>query len=260
MLRVTDARKIFYRNTPDERRALDGTSVSLEKGEFCVVIGSNGAGKSSLLNAISGKLPLDEGRIEVAGDDLTSQPVHKRAAKIACVFQDPMIGTAPTMTVAENMLLADLRGGWPRLKLGLSVERRNRFRDKLAVIGLGLEDRLDTNVGLLSGGQRQSLSLVMAVSNNPDLLLLDEHTAALDPRTASLVMEATARAVEQYNLTALMVTHNMAHAVEYGDSLIMMDSGRVRLSLTGQEKADATVETLIERFHQAPDWLMLQEA
>lgn len=260
MLRVSQARKIFYAGAPDERKALDGADLSLETGEFCVVIGSNGAGKSSLLNAISGRMPLDEGRIEINGADLTDLPVFKRAARIASVFQDPMIGTAPTMTVAENMLLAELRGRRSSLSPGLNAERRDLFRERLSVIGLGLEDRLDTNVGLLSGGQRQSLSLVMAVSNEPDLLLLDEHTAALDPRTADLVMKATISAIDTHDLTALMVTHNMKHAVDYGDSLIMMDSGRVRLSMSGEEKAAATVETLIERFHETPDWLMLQEA
>ena len=259
MLRVSQARKIFYAGTPDERKALDGADLSLETGEFCVVIGSNGSGKSSLLNAISGRMPLDEGRIEINGADLTDLPVFKRSAKIASVFQDPMIGTAPTMTVAENMLLAELRGRRSSLSPGLNTKRRGLFRDRLSVIGLGLEDRLDTNVGLLSGGQRQSLSLVMAVSNEP-VLLLDEHTAALDPRTADLVMKATISAIDTHDLTALMVTHNMKHAVDYGDSLIMMDSGRVRLSMSGEEKAAATVETLIERFHETPDWLMLQEA
>lgn len=260
MLCVSDARKIFYAGTADERRALDGVDLTLEQGDFCVVIGSNGAGKSSLLNAVSGKLPLDEGRIEINGDDLTRLPVHRRAAHIARVFQDPMIGTAPSMSVAENMLLAELRGHRPRLVPGLTAKRRAAFKERLAVVGLGLEERLDTQVGLLSGGQRQSLSLVMAVSTKPDLLLLDEHTAALDPRTADLVMQATVAAIKAYGLTALMVTHNMQHAVDYGNRLIMMDAGRIRLSLAGADKVDVSVENLIGRFHEKADWIMLQGA
>ena len=257
MLEIRSARKVFYRGLPDEKVALDGLDLTLATGDFGVIIGSNGAGKSSLLNAISGALPLDTGKVLINGDDVTDMPVHKRAARLARVFQDPMRGTAASMTVAENMLLADLRASKRALRKGLNPVRLAAYRERLALLGLGLENRLDTRVELLSGGQRQSLSLIMAVGGSPELLLLDEHTAALDPRTADIVMQATIRTVETLKLTTLMVTHNMQHAVEFGNRVIMIDAGRVRHEITGQDKADVTVPDLINHFSVKTDRMLL---
>lgn len=257
MLEVRSARKVFYRGQPDEKVALDGLDLSLATGEFGVVIGSNGAGKSSMLNAISGALPLDSGKILINGDDVTTMPVYKRAARLARVFQDPMRGTAASMTVAENMLLADLRASKRSLRKGLTAERLASYKERLSLLGLGLENRLDTRVELLSGGQRQSLSLIMAVGGSPELLLLDEHTAALDPRTADIVMQATVRAVEALKLTTLMVTHNMQHAVDFGSRIFMLSAGRVRLDISGEEKARITVPDLIDHFSVKTDRMLL---
>lgn len=258
MLTVKDARKVFHPGTADERRALAGIDLTLDQGDFCIVIGSNGAGKSTLLNAIAGKQRLDWGHIIIDGHDVTDDAVHERARFIARVFQDPMTGTAPTMTVAENLLLAELRGKPARLVPGLSQARRRAYRDRLATLGLDLEDRLDAPVSLLSGGQRQPLALLMAVSSEPRLLLLDEHTAALDPRTADAVMKTTVETVAERKLTVLMVTHNMSHAVAYGDRLIMMDQGKIHLEIGGAEKKRVTVESLINRFHVKTDRIVLQ--
>lgn len=257
MLEISNARRVFFKGMPDEKVALDGLSLRLEKGDFAVVIGSNGAGKSTMMNAVSGALQLDSGRIVINGDDVTGVPVHARARHVARVFQDPIKGTAASMTIAENMLLADLRQHPARLRRGLTPQRRERYREHLSYLGLGLEDRLDTQVSLLSGGQRQSLSLVMAVSGEPDILLLDEHTAALDPRTADLVLNATLRAVNALKLTTMMVTHNMQHAVDYGNRVIMLDAGKVLLELTGEEKARATVPDLIGHFSVKTDRMVL---
>jgi putative ABC transport system ATP-binding protein len=235
MLEIKGAARTFYAGTSDERHALAGIDLTLNEGDFCVVIGSNGAGKSSLLNAVAGKLKLDHGSILIDGQDV-----------------------APTMTVAENMLLADLRGRTPRLVPGLTAERQAVYRDRLVILNLGLEDRLDAPVGLLSGGQRQSLSLIMAVSNKPRLLLLDEHTAALDPKTAATVMDATIRAIAEFGLTVLMVTHNMSQALACGNRLIMMDSGHFQLQVATPEKDTLTVPDLIERFHVKSDRMLLQ--
>jgi putative ABC transport system ATP-binding protein len=257
MLEIRSARKVFYKGQADEKIALNDLDLRLETGEFGVVIGSNGAGKSSMLNAISGALVLDTGKILVNGDDVTAMPVHKRAMRLARVFQDPMKGTAASMTVAENMLLADLRSNKRTLRRGLNPTRLAAYRERLSLLGLGLENRLDTRVELLSGGQRQSLSLIMAVGGSPELLLLDEHTAALDPRTADIVMQATIRAVEALKLTTLMVTHNMQHAVDFGHRVIMLDAGRVRLEIAGGEKAAITVPDLIGHFSVKTDRMFL---
>ena len=257
MLEIRSARNVFYKGRPDEKVALDDLSLTLATGEFAVVIGSNGAGKSSMLNAISGSLELDSGQILLNGDDLTSTPVHKRATRIARVFQDPMRGTAASMTVAENMLLADLRSTRRTLRRGLSAARMETYRERLSLLGLGLENRLDTRVELLSGGQRQSLSLIMAVGGSPELLLLDEHTAALDPRTADIVMRATIRTVEALKLTTLMVTHNMQHAIDFGHRIVMLDAGRVRLEIAGEEKRQITVTDLIGHFSIKTDRMLL---
>ena len=257
MLEVKAARRLFHRGQPDEKVALDGLDLSLASGDFAVVIGSNGAGKSTLLNAISGALLLDSGSVAINGRDVTAMPVHRRAAYVARVFQDPMKGTAAPMTIAENMLLAELRHKPATLSRGLTKERRESYREQLSYLRLGLESRLDTVVSTLSGGQRQSLSLVMAVSGTPDILLLDEHTAALDPRTADLVMDATIRAVTALKLTTLMVTHNMKHAVDYGNKVVMLDSGKVRFEMHGEEKKNATVQDLISHFAIKTDRMML---
>ncbi|HUH49938.1 MAG TPA: ABC transporter ATP-binding protein [Mycoplana sp.] len=257
MLEIRSVRKTFYKGQPDEKVALDGLSLKLANGEFGVVIGSNGAGKSSMLNAISGALVLDTGKILINGDDVTDMPVHKRAARLARVFQDPMKGTAASMTVAENMLLAELRSSRRTLKQGLNAARLAAYKERLSVLGLGLENRLDTRVDLLSGGQRQSLSLIMAVGGKPEVLLLDEHTAALDPRTADIVMQATVRAVEALKLTTLMVTHNMQHAIDFGDSVVMLDAGKVRLEIAGEEKKNSTVADLVSHFTVKTDRMIL---
>ena len=257
MLQIKDARRVFFRGMPDEKVALDGLSLTLERGDFAVVIGSNGAGKSTMLNAVSGALMLDQGSIAINGADVPAMPVHPRARHVARVFQDPMKGTAASMTIAENMLLAEMRQKPAQLRRGLTTARREAYRAHLSYLGLGLEDRLDTQVSLLSGGQRQSLSLVMAVSGEPDILLLDEHTAALDPRTAELVLNATLRAVTALKLTTMMVTHNMAHALDYGNRIIMLDAGKVLLELTGEEKDRATVPDLIGHFSVKSDRMLL---
>jgi putative tryptophan/tyrosine transport system ATP-binding protein len=257
MLEINNATKTFFPGTPDEKVALDGLDLTLDKGDFAIVIGSNGAGKSTLLNAISGSLILDEGSILIADDDVTRVAVHNRARHVARVFQDPMKGTAAGMSIAENLLLAELRQSKATLRPGLTRKRLDWYREQLSYLGLGLEDRLDTQVSLLSGGQRQSLSLIMAVMDEPDLLLLDEHTAALDPRTASLVLDATVRAVEALKLTTLMVSHNMQHAVDYGSRILMLEAGRIKLSITGADKANASVNSLTEHFSVKTDRMLL---
>ena len=225
-----------------------------------VVIGSNGAGKSTLLNAVAGAISVDSGSIALDGRDITRLAEHHRAGLIARVFQDPMAGTAAAMTVEENLALAERRGKSRRLVPHLNVQRRARYRELLAGLHLGLETRLAAPVAQLSGGQRQSLSLLMAVMSTPRLLLLDEHTAALDPRTASLVMEATVAAIATHRLTALMVTHNMKQAIQYGNRLLMMDAGRVRLDVSGAEKSALTPEQLVQRFQLTDDRLLLAGA
>jgi putative tryptophan/tyrosine transport system ATP-binding protein len=257
MIQVRDARKVFNAGTADARTALDGVSLALADGEFAVLIGSNGAGKSTLLNAIAGTVPLDSGSIHIDGTDVTRQSVERRAARIARVFQDPMAGTAASMTVEENLLLAALRGVPARLRWGLTASRRSVYRERLAELGLGLENRLGVKVGLLSGGQRQALALVMAVLHTPDVLLLDEHTAALDPRTAALVLSATVHVIARDRLTAVMVTHNMNHAIACGTVIVMMDEGRIKLTLADEAKRSATVPDLVARFGEADDKILL---
>ena len=257
MLAVKGLRKVFFPGTPNERLALDGVDLNLAAGTFCAVIGSNGAGKSTLLNAIAGQFPVGPGRILLDGEDLGREPLHQRARRIARVFQDPMTGTAPGMSVEENLLLAELRSGRRRFRFGLTSARRAHYRERLAILGLGLENRLFDRIDTLSGGQRQAVSLIMAVLTTPKLLLLDEHTAALDPVTADLVLKATIRVVAEARLTTLMVTHNMHHAIDVGDRLVMMDQGRVRLSLSGKEKTGLSVEELVARFRDKDDRILL---
>ena len=257
MIRLAEAEKRYYRGTPDERAALDRVSAELPAGSFTVVIGSNGAGKSTLLAAISGAVALDAGRVEIAGQEVTRWPEHRRARLVARVLQDPMLGTLPALTVAENLALAKMRGAGPAFTRALSRERRERFAATLTPFGLGLETRLGARAGVLSGGQRQVLALAMAAISAPQVLLLDEHCAALDPKTAELVMAATLRDVSAGRLTTLMVTHNMQHAIRYGDRVLMMHAGQIVLDAAGHEKAELTVESLVERFHLADDKMLL---
>lgn len=260
LLSLKDVRKTFTTGLADARPALDGLSLDLAPGDFVLVIGSNGAGKSTLLNAVAGAIRVDSGSVTLDGRDITHMAEYQRAGLIARVFQDPMAGTAAAMTVEENLALAERRGKSHRWVPNLDAARRARYRELLAGLHLGMETRLATPVAQLSGGQRQSLSLVMAVVSTPRLLLLDEHTAALDPRTAALVMQATVEAIASHGLTALMVTHNMRQAIQYGNRLLMMDAGRVRLDVSGTEKAALTTEELVQRFHLTDDRLLLAGA
>ena len=250
-------RKVFHAGSADERVALDGIDLQLAPGDFAVVIGSNGAGKSTLLNALAGEIRVDQGNVMIGDDDLTPLPTHRRARWIARVFQDPLIGTAASMTIEENLAVAESRGLRRTLASSLTREGRRRYEALLAPLGLGLDSRLGTKVSLLSGGQRQALALLMAVMKRPALLLLDEHTAALDPRTAEAVMTATLAAIDGAHLTTLMVTHNMAHALRFGNRLLMMNAGRVILDVSGEQKAALTVEGLVEKFHLADDKMLL---
>ena len=248
MLRVEHISKTFNPGTINEKKALDKLSLHLTPGEFVTVIGGNGAGKSTMLNAIAGTWPVDEGRITIDGTDVTALPDFRRAPYIGRVFQDPMLGTAPDMWLEENLALA-LRRGKPRgLRWGISDAERRQYRDKLAALGLGLEDRMTTKVGLLSGGQRQAVTLLMAALQKPKLLLLDEHTAALDPATAAKVLQLSDQIVTENNLTALMITHNMSDAIRHGSRLIMMHQGHIILDISGEEKKHLTKRELLDRF------------
>jgi putative ABC transport system ATP-binding protein len=257
MIRLAGAEKRYFRGTADERAALDGVSLVLADGSLTIVIGSNGAGKSTLLAAISGAVTLDAGTVQIGVRDVTRWPEHRRARLLARVQQDPMLGTLPTLTVEENLALAEMRASGPGFARALNATRRARFAALLAPYGLGLETRLGARAGVLSGGQRQVLSLAMAVAAAPEVLLLDEHCAALDPKTADLVMQATLRAVGGGNLTTLMVTHNMQHAISFGDRVLMMRAGQMVLDASGEEKARLTVDTLVQRFHLADDKMLL---
>ena len=251
MLEVKNIYKTFNAGTVNEKRALDGVSLTLNDGESVAVIGGNGAGKSTLLNAVAGVWTVDEGSISIGGEDVTHLPEHKRAKLIGRVFQDPMMGTAATMQIEENLALAARRGQRRGLRAGITKAEREKFRELLSILDLGLEDRLTSKVGLLSGGQRQALTLLMATLQKPKLLLLDEHTAALDPKTANKVMEATRLIVNRDRLTTLMITHNMRDAIEYADRLIMMYEGKIALDIGGTEKQKLTVEDLLAKFGQA---------
>lgn len=248
MLNVENISKTFFPGTANERRALRDVSLELAPGDFVTVIGSNGAGKSTLLNSISGRLIPDSGTITIHGKNVTTQLEHKRAHKVGRVFQDPMAGTASNLTIEENLSLAYLRGKKRGLGLGLNASRRKIFVEQLETLELGLEKRLGAKVGLLSGGQRQALSLLMAGFTHPDVMLLDEHTAALDPQRAELVTDLTKRIVEQGKLTTLMVTHNMAQALQVGNRLIMMHEGQIIYSADAEQKAKLTVEDLMAEF------------
>lgn len=250
MLEVKNIYKTFNVGTANEKHALNGVELTMEDGDFITVIGGNGAGKSTLMNAIAGAWPIDEGTILIDGANVTHLPEHKRAAFIGRVFQDPMMGTAATMGIEENLALAKRRGKLRTLMPGIKKAERDEYRELLKTLGLGLEDRLTSKVGLLSGGQRQALTLLMATLIKPKLLLLDEHTAALDPKTAAKVLNATDRIVSKDHLTTLMITHNMRDAIAHGNRLIMMHDGRIILDIRGDEKQKLTVEDLMHEFEK----------
>lgn len=248
MLDVKEIWKTFNAGTVNEKTALRGLSLHLNDGDFATVIGGNGAGKSTLLNAVAGVWPVDAGSISIGGVDLTHMPEHKRAKYIGRVFQDPMLGTAATMQIEENLALAARRGKSRSLRIGITKSEREEYIERLKILDLGLEDRLTSKVGLLSGGQRQALTLLMATLIKPQLLLLDEHTAALDPKTAAKVLDATDRIIEKDHLTTLMITHNMRDAIQHGNRLIMMYEGRIVIDVSGEEKKKLTVPQLLELF------------
>ena len=250
MLRLEHISKTFNAGTVNEKHALRELSLQLRPGDYVTVIGSNGAGKSTMLNAVAGVWPVDAGRILLDGEDITGQPEHKRAKHIGRVFQDPMMGTAADMWVEENLDLALLRGERRGLRWAVTRDDREAFREQLKTLGLGLEERMTTKVGMLSGGQRQALTLLMASMKKPKLLLLDEHTAALDPATAAKVLEITDRIVEEGKLTTLMITHNMKDAIRHGNRLIMMNQGQIILDIEGEEKQHLTKHELMDMFQR----------
>ena len=248
MLEIKEIWKTFNAGTVNEKQALRGVNLTLNDGDFCTVIGGNGAGKSTMLNAVAGTFPVDAGTISIGGTDVTHLPEFKRAKFIGRVFQDPMMGTAPTMQIIENLALAARRGQSRGLKWGITKAEKEQYQEMLHGLDLGLEDRLTSKVGLLSGGQRQALTLLMASLQKPKLLLLDEHTAALDPKTAAKVLELSDRIVAENHLTTMMVTHNMKDAIAHGNRLIMMYDGRIVIDVSGEEKKKLTVPQLLELF------------
>lgn len=251
MLDVKDIKKTFNKGTVNEKKALQGLSLHLNDGDFVTVIGGNGAGKSTMLNAIAGVWPVDSGTITIDDIDVTKQPEYKRAKYIGRVFQDPMMGTASNMQIEENLAIASRRGKFPGLGWSSKASQREKFREMLAELDLGLEDRLTSKVGLLSGGQRQAVTLLMATLNNPKLLLLDEHTAALDPKTAAKVLALTEKIVTREHLTTLMITHNMRDALRYGNRLIMLHNGKIIIDISGEEKQSLDVSDLLKMFEKA---------
>ena len=251
MLEIKNVYKTFNANTVNEKKVFEGLSLTLKEGDFVTVIGGNGAGKSTMLNVVSGAIIPDDGTVTIDGVDVTGLPEHKRAKYIGRVFQDPRMGTATDMWVEENMSIADSRGMRRGLKWAITNKDREKYKKQLALLDLGLEDRLSTKMGLLSGGQRQAVTLLMATMRKPKLLLLDEHTAALDPKTAAKVLEITDKLITENNLTALMVTHNMKDAIAHGNRLIMMNAGKVIIDVSGEEKKKLTVETLLDAFSKA---------
>ena len=250
MLEIKEIWKTFNAGTVNEKQALRGVTLTLNEGDFCTVIGGNGAGKSTMLNAVAGTWAVDAGTISIGGTDVTRLPEHRRAAFIGRVFQDPMMGTAPTMQIVENLALAARRGQRRGLRWGVTKAEKEQYQEMLKNLDLGLEDRLTSKVGLLSGGQRQALTLLMASLKKPKLLLLDEHTAALDPKTAAKVLELSDRIVAESHLTTMMVTHNMKDAIQHGNRLIMMYDGKIVIDVSGEEKKKLTVPQLLELFNK----------
>lgn len=251
MLELLNLHKTFNRGTINEKVALDGVNLQLNSGDFVTIIGGNGAGKSTTLNAIAGVWPIDQGSIMVDGADISGLSEHKRASYLGRVFQDPMTGTAATMSIEENMAIAARRGGRRGLGWGITKKERKIFKERLRELDLGLEERLDSKVGLLSGGQRQAITLLMAALKEPKLLLLDEHTAALDPKTAAKVLELSDKIIEGHHLTAMMVTHNMRDAITHGNRLVMMHEGRIIYDAEGEEKKKLKVADLLNKFEEA---------
>lgn len=258
MLKVNNAHKIFRvsSNRADDRLALNGLNLHIKEGEFVTIIGGNGSGKSTLMNVISGVYILDDGSVEINGVDVTHISEHKRAKHLGRVFQDPNMGTAGQMNIEENMMLAVRRAKSKGLRWGFDKEYREMFVEKLASLNLGLETRLQEKVGLLSGGQRQAITLLMATLDRPDILLLDEHTAALDPKTAKIVLELTDKIVSEEKITTLMITHNMRDAIKYGNRLIMLNAGKIVYDVSGEEKKNLTVQALLEKFGTDEDFQM----
>ena len=250
MLELVNIHKTFNLGTINEKKALDGVNLRLDEGDFVTVIGGNGAGKSTVLNAIAGVWPIDTGNIIIDGQDVTGLPEHKRAAFLGRVFQDPMNGTTATMEIEENLALAARRGKRRGLSWGITKKEKEEYKELLKMLDLGLEDRMTSKVGLLSGGQRQALTLLMATLKKPKLLLLDEHTAALDPKTAAKVLALSDKMIEENNLTAMMVTHNMKDAINHGNRLIMMHEGKVIYDVSGEEKKNLKVADLLKKFEE----------
>ncbi len=251
MLVIKNIKKTFNQGTVNEKTALNGINLHLKPGDFVTVIGGNGAGKSTMLNAVAGVWNVDSGTIMIDGNDVTNMPEHKKARYLGRVFQDPMLGTATDMEIEENLAIAYRRGKRRFLRWGISSKERDFYREQLSILELGLEDRMTTKVGLLSGGQRQALTLLMATLNTPKLLLLDEHTAALDPKTAAKVLEITDKIISEKQLTAMMVTHNMKDAIAHGNRLIMMNNGKIIFDAEGEAKKNLTVEDLLHKFATA---------
>ena len=265
MITIENLNVVFNKGTPDENHALKNINIKIDKGDFITVIGSNGAGKSTLYNAIAGTLSPESGHIflDEENREITFDKEYKRARYIGRIFQNPLLGTAGKMSLEDNMMICSKKG-WKGLRISLNGKMREYFKSQLKVLDMGLENRLNDNVNQFSGGQRQALTLLMAVMSKPDLLLLDEHTAALDPTNADIVMKLTRQFAEEYNLTVMMVTHNMKHALEYGNRLIMMDDGEIIFDVKGKEKAELTMDDIVERFKQikkkelSNDQMMLQ--
>lgn len=251
MLEIIDIYKTFNKGTVNEKVALNGVSLKLNDGDFCTVIGGNGAGKSTMLNAVAGVWPVDSGAIVIDGENVSALPEHKRAPYLGRVFQDPRMGTVADMEIIENLAIAARRGDRRGLSWGVKKSEREAYREMLARFDLGLEDRMSTKVGLLSGGQRQAITLLMATIKKPKVLLLDEHTAALDPKTAVKVLELSDEIIEENHLTALMVTHNMKDAITHGNRLIMMSDGKIILDISGEDKKALTVDGLLKKFEEA---------
>lgn len=249
MISLTQCTKYFHKGSVNEVKALSDIDVKIEDGDFATVIGSNGSGKSTLLNAVAGGFFLDSGKISIGSQDVTRWPEYKRAKLIARVFQDPLLGTCPSATIEQNLALALKRGKRRGFGPGVRARDRKHFREELSKIGLGLEDRLQDHVGLLSGGQRQALTMLMATLVRPEVLLLDEHIAALDPKTATQILSLTKDIIASQKLSALMITHNMRHAITFGNRLIMLHQGRIILDVQGEEKMNFSVEDLLERFY-----------
>jgi putative ABC transport system ATP-binding protein len=249
MIRMQNATKVFNEGTPNETVALRNVSLHVRDGDFITIIGSNGAGKTTLFNLITGTFPPTEGKIFVRDQNVTRHPEYKRAKYIGRIFQDPLLGTASNMSLEHNMMIC-YKKGFKGLRISLNHKMREYFRQQLLQLEMGLEERMKENVMLLSGGQRQALTLLMMVLSRPELILLDEHTAALDPKNAQIVLDLTTKFIDEYRLTTMMITHNMSQAIAYGSRLLMMDSGEIILDVEGKEKKNLTVEKLVEKFHQ----------